>query len=438
MYRRTFFLVYLLLSDIVLHMCAENKLQIENIQISKLKKNNQGQNNIQSTQEEIPQKELVSYVAKMNNKRQRVIDVNKNIIEQNVYNGITRETKRKATEENMSGVVKQKTVEQNDYGVIKGGATEQNVSGIINGEDTEQNVSDVVKGEATEQNVSGVLKGEETTENDFDLVKGECAEQISIDVVNGEVKQQNAADLIKWEAKEPNVSNVVNGEAKQQSVSSLVKQCPRKPSFVGLTKEFTNEEIMKHTIRHNYNEYHMTKTFKTGDAVGNIMETFTGLETSTGMASLKEVNDNMINFGKESAISKTLIKKQNSYQSYVIIETSRKAANHATGKQYQYIKDQSDIDNLHLRFERASLRRKIPRGPPGSQKHRKQTGGKIIMNGDTPSSNARIYECDSEKKIKSNIYIMSTIETYKDPVTLPDKVHYIRKGCSISKCIILH
>ncbi len=51
----------------------------------------------------------------------------------------------------------------------------------------------------------------------------------------------------------------------------------------------------------------------------------------------------------------------------MIIKTSRKAANHAIGKQYQYIKDPSDIDNLHLRLERAILRRKIPLGSPGSK-----------------------------------------------------------------------
>ncbi len=437
MYRRTFFLAYLLLSDIVLHMCAKNKLLTENIQISKLKKNNQGQNNIQSTQEEIvtmtteytdPQEELVSYVAKMNTKRRSVIDVNKKIVEQNVYNGIKGETKSKATMETISGVVNQNTTEQNEYGVIKGGATEQNVSGIIKGEDTKKNVSDVVKGEATEQKVSGLLKGEETTQNESDLVKGECAEQIAIDVVNGEVKQHNAADIIEGEAKEQSVSKVVNGEAKQQSVSRLVKECPRKPGFVGPNKELTNEQIKKHTIKHNYKEFNMIKTLKKEDAVGNIIKTFTGLGTSTGMVSLNKVNDNKISFGKEFVVSKTQKKKRNLHGSYVIIETSRKAANQATDKQYQYIKDPNDIDNLHLRLERASLKGKIQWAHPGSKdvveppthSSRKGTHGKI---------DAKRDECDSEKEI---------IETYKDPVTLPDNVSYVRKRCQISKCIIVH
>ncbi len=319
MYRRTLLLAYLLLSDIVLHMCAENKLLMDNFQISKLTKNNQGWKNIKSKHEEMvtmtaeytdPQEELVSYMAKMNTKRQRVIDVNKNIRELNVCDRIKGETNRKATEQNMSDLVKQKATEQNEYGVIKGGTMEQNVSGVIKGEAIEQNVSDVVKGEAIEQNVSGVLKGVATDQNESDLVKVESVEQISIDVVNGEVKQQNAADLIKWEAKEQSVSNVVNGEAKQQSVSSLVKECPRKPGFVGLTKELTNKQIMKHTIRHNYKEYNMTKTFKTGDAVDNIKEAFPELGTSTSLVSLKEVNDEEISFGKESAVSTTAKKNK--------------------------------------------------------------------------------------------------------------------------------
>ncbi len=396
-YRRTFFLAYLLLSDIVLHRYAENKLLIEHIKISKLKKNILEQNNIKRTQEEMinmsteytyPQEELVSYLAKMNTKRRSLINVHKNIKEQNGCDGIKGETKRKATEQNISDVVKQK-------------ATEQNVSSVIKGESTEQNVSNVVKGESTEQNVSGVLKGE---------------------------------------AKEHSFSKEVKGEAKQQSVSSLVKECPRNPGFVGPTKELTNKQIMTHTIRHNYKEYHMTKTLTKGDAVGNIMKTFTGLGTSTSMASLKEVNNYKINFGKESAVSKTLKKKRNPHMSYVIIETSRKAANHATGKPYQYIKDPSDINNLHLRFERSSLRRKIAWGPPESKdvveppthSHRKRSHGKIGSPPGYPSDDrlpAKRGDCESEMKI---------IETYKDPVTLPDKVHYIRKRCKVSKYIIFH
>ncbi len=230
---------------------------------------------------------------------------------------------------------------------------------------------------------------------------------------------------------------MVNGEAKQQSVSRLVKECPRKPGFVGLTKELTNKQIMKHTIRHNYKEYNMTKTLKTEDAVDNIKVAFPGLGTSTSLVSLKEVNDEEISFGKESAVSTTVKKKENPHGLYVIIKTSRKAANHAIGKQYQYIKDSSDIDNLHLRLERAILRRKIYVSSPGSKDvdeppthfPGKRTHGKI---GSPPGYSsfhdlpAQISDCESESKI---------IENYKDPVTFPDKVHYIRKGCKISKCI---